>query len=84
LSLLQGILAGLAYLKSKRHTLNVLFLLWFAILGDLTYVGSFRQQYAYNGELINANSDPESGSFVNVGIGIVYYFGEEKYHADWY
>src|SRR5690606_33585615 len=56
----------------------------FALLGDLTYVGSFNQHYAYNGELINANFDPESGGFVNVSIGILYYFGEEKYHADWY
>lgn len=56
----------------------------FAILGDLTYVGNIKQHYAYNGELMHADFDSESGSFLNVSIGIVYYFGEEKYHADWY
>ncbi|WP_347375023.1 hypothetical protein [Aequorivita sp. Q41] len=56
----------------------------FTLLGDMTYVRSFEQQYSYKGQLINANFDPVSGSFVNVSIGIMYNFGEERYHADWY
>lgn len=56
----------------------------FTLLGDLTYIANLKQHYAYNGELINANYDPVPGSFVNFSIGIMYSFGEEKYHADWY
>lgn len=56
----------------------------FTLLGDLTYVANLKQHYAYNGELINANYDPEPGSFVNLSIGIMYSFGEEEHHADWY
>ena len=56
----------------------------FTLLGDMTYIANLKQQYAYNGELINANYDPEPGSFVKVSIGIMYSFGERKYHADWY
>src|SRR5690606_30347715 len=39
LSLLQGIVAGITYLKSKRHNLKTLFLLWFAILGLNNFLG---------------------------------------------
>lgn len=56
----------------------------FTLLGDMTYVRNFKQHYAYNGELLNANLDAEPGGFVNVSIGIMYSFGENKYHADWY
>lgn len=57
----------------------------FTLLGDLTYVSSFKQQYTYSGELLNANLDSVTGSFVNVSIGIMYVLGERnKYHADWY
>src|SRR5690606_7802874 len=56
----------------------------FALLGDPVYVGSLNGHHAYNGELRHAQFEPESGRFVNVSIGILYYFGEEKYHADWY
>ena len=56
----------------------------FSLLGDLTYVANLKQQYAYNGERLNANFDGEPGSFVNLSIGIMYSFGDEKYHADWY
>jgi OOP family OmpA-OmpF porin len=56
----------------------------FTLLGDLTYVANLKQQYAYDGELINGNYDPVPGSFVNLSFGIMYNFGFEKYHADWY
>ncbi|MBK5212953.1 MAG: hypothetical protein JJE55_04750 [Flavobacteriaceae bacterium] len=56
----------------------------FTLLGDMTYVKNFKQHYGYDGQLLNANLDPEPGSFVNVSIGVMYSFGEEKYHADWY
>lgn len=56
----------------------------FTLLGDMTYVGSFKQNYGYNGALINANGADESGGFVNVSVGIMYSLGSQKYHADWY
>lgn len=39
ISLVQGILAGVAYLKSKTHNLATLFLLWFAVLGLNNFLG---------------------------------------------
>ncbi len=56
----------------------------FALTGDLTYVANLKQHYAYNGELLDANFESVTGSFVNVSVGIIYYFGEEDYHADWH
>lgn len=56
----------------------------FAFIGDLSYITNLKQHYAYNGELLDPNFKSVSGSFVNVSIGIMYYLGENKYHADWY
>lgn len=56
----------------------------FALLGDMTYINNLKQHYAYNGEVLSPNLDTKPGGFVNVSIGIIYNFGEEKYHADWY
>lgn len=56
----------------------------FSLLGDITYVRNFKQHYGYDGELLNANFDAESGSFVNVSIGLMVSLGQGKYHADWY
>ncbi|CAM3388100.1 hypothetical protein [Aequorivita lipolytica] len=56
----------------------------FALFGDLSYISSFKQHYAYNGELLSPNFEAVTGSFVNVSIGIMFYLGEENYHADWY
>lgn len=56
----------------------------FTLLGDMTYVANFKQNYGYNGSLINVNGANESGGFVNVSVGIMYSLGSEKYHADWY
>ena len=56
----------------------------FTLLGDMTYFSNFKQHYAYNGELLDPDFEGQSGSFVNVSIGIMYNLGEGKYHADWY
>lgn len=56
----------------------------FTLLGDVTYIANFDQQYGFNGALLNLSKNPETASFVNVSIGIMYNLGEEKYHADWY
>lgn len=39
LSVVQGLLAGIAYSKSKTHNLATLFLLWFSILGLNNFLG---------------------------------------------
>lgn len=39
LSVTHGILAGIAFLKSKKYNLSTLFLLWFAILGLNNFLG---------------------------------------------
>lgn len=56
----------------------------FALLGDMTYVSSFKQSFGYNGALLKSSSPSGSGGFVNVSIGIMYSIGDKKYHADWY
>lgn len=55
----------------------------FSLLGDMTYVANFNQKYAYNGVPL-PNNKPQSGSFVNVSIGIMYSLGNKRTHADWY
>lgn len=55
-----------------------------ALMGDLTYLANIRQHSGYNGASLNAGEKGLSGGFVNVSIGIIFYLGEERYHADWY
>ncbi len=56
----------------------------FSLLGDITYLRNFKQNYGYNGQLLNKDFDPEPASFVNVSIGLMVSLGQGKYHADWY
>mgnify|MGYP001317442140 CR=1 FL=1 len=55
-----------------------------AIYGDLTYVFNFKQHYAYDGSVLSSDFEDVTGGFTTVGIGIMFYFGEERRHADWY
>ena len=56
----------------------------FSMLGDVTYVTNLSQQFGYNGIRLDPDNGSQSGSFVNVSIGIMYSLGEKRYHADWY
>ncbi len=56
----------------------------FTFLLDSTYLGSYAQQYKFDGSRINKNNDKFTGTILNFSIGIMYNFGNEKYHADWY
>lgn len=53
----------------------------FALSGDITYVHSFKMFYDFNGTEIK---DEGSGGFGMFNIGLVYYLGGNKDHADWY
>ena len=55
----------------------------FTLLGDMTYIRSMKQHYAYNGQPMIPFEDTP-GAFVNVSVGIMYNLGEHRYHADWY
>lgn len=56
----------------------------FTLLGDMTYVANFKQQYLFNGVLLNDTQNTKVQSFVNLSIGLMYNLGDKKYHADWY
>ena len=56
----------------------------FALLGDLSHISNFSQQYGYNGILLGANNNSNTGSFLNVSIGLMYSIGSKRYHSDWY
>ncbi len=51
---------------------------------DLAFIFSREQQYFYNGELINIDRRKVTGRFANFTIGIQYYIGNKRSHADWY
>ncbi len=56
----------------------------FTLLGDMTYVANFKQQYRFNGTVVKNIESLEIQSFVNLSIGLMYNLGDGKYHADWY
>lgn len=55
----------------------------FAFFADATYVVNLKQHYGYNGSLIS-NSGHKTGGFATLSVGIMFYPGSNKYHADWY
>lgn len=59
---------------------------YFALVADISYLYNLEHQYAYSGHLIYADKTKVSGSYLNIGVGLHYYFGgrKEKIHADWY
>lgn len=56
----------------------------FTLLGDLTYVHTSKQHYTYSGQLLDPDYEAQPGGFVALSVGIMFDFGEEKYHADWH
>lgn len=55
----------------------------FTLLGDFTYVVNFKQHHSYNGVPL-PNSEPTTGGYGNISIGLMYALGGKKIHADWY
>ena len=57
----------------------------FALTADFTHNFTSDQNYGFDGQLVDPiNKKPESGSFYNFSLGIIYYLGENRYHSDWY
>lgn len=55
-----------------------------ALSGDITLVNSVLQHYGYDGAQLDPGFEGDSGSFVNVSAGIVFYLGMQELHSDWY
>jgi hypothetical protein len=56
-----------------------------ALTADFTHNLTLDQNYGFDGQLVDPlNKKPQSGSFYNFSFGIIYYFGENRYHSDWY
>lgn len=55
-----------------------------ALRGDVSYVFSIAQQYSYNGELLFPDFKKVNGGFVNFSVGVQFYLGKNRRHADWY
>lgn len=55
-----------------------------ALMADATYNYTLKQHYGFDGILLDPKFEPESGSFYNLSLGLIFYIGENKYHSDWY
>lgn len=55
----------------------------FSLLTDATYIANFRQHRNYDGTRLSSG-DYQTGSLINLSVGIMYSFGSNKMHADWY
>ena len=56
----------------------------FALTADFTHNITTKQHYGFDGQLLNEDYKPTSGSFYNFSFGLIYYLGENRYHSDWY
>lgn len=54
----------------------------FALTGDVSVLANMRQDLTWNGGVDNHNSI--QGILFNGTVGLVYYMGKAKVHADWY
>jgi hypothetical protein len=56
-----------------------------ALTTDLSYIVNIRQHYGYGGEsFFSSEPDGLTGGFINFSVGLNFYFGEKRFHADWY
>ncbi len=55
-----------------------------ALTFDMVYIINTQQQYSYSGELLYINRKKVQGNFVNFTVGLQFYLGKERRHADWY
>lgn len=51
---------------------------------DFSIVNNFKQHYRFDGSLISPDYKPVVGSHYNITFGVMFYFGNNNYHADWY
>jgi len=55
----------------------------FALCADLSYVVTTKQQFGFDGQLLNPEFRGQTGGFINFTIGLKYYIGKNRDHADW-
>ena len=57
----------------------------FALTSDLSYLVNFKQHYDYAGNSF-AGTNPEGlvGGYANFSVGINFYLGDKRVHADFY
>lgn len=53
------------------------------LTGDFSYLGNFRQHLNWDGSYSDADNNL-SGSMVTTSLGLTFYLGKNKVHADWY
>ena len=51
---------------------------------DVAYIINTQQQYDYSGELMYISRRKVRGSFLNFSVGVQYYLGKKRRHADWH
>lgn len=56
----------------------------FAAYIDGTINMNFKQHYSYSGQLISQAFEDNTGSFATLSIGVIFYPGNKRNHADWY
>ncbi len=56
----------------------------FALSIDGSYVVSYVSQYNYDGELLYENYKKINGKHMSFSVGIQFYIGKRRSHADWY
>lgn len=55
----------------------------FSLLADATYLANLKQHHFFDGTSL-PNNNFQTGSFMNLSVGLLYSFGSREHHADWY
>lgn len=55
-----------------------------ALTADFTHNFTQKQHYGFDGILLDPDYKPQSGSYYNFTMGLIFYLGENRYHSDWY
>lgn len=54
-----------------------------AIPIDFSYTYDIKKHFGFDGKLLNADFEPQTGGYINITVGLKYYFGKNRDHADW-
>ena len=55
-----------------------------SLYGDASYALRFKQNYGFNGVLLDANYESQTAKTLVFSAGVIFYIGENKRHVDWY
>ena len=56
----------------------------FAVYADLAYQANLKQHYTFGGDLLDPSYEHKTGGLFNFSLGLIYSFGKQANHADWY